>query len=132
MDSSSDHPTNLDSQVWRPATPILHLDGPVRFTLLIVSPGQNWSGQYSYARIKSPEATSPSEDQERMTGSVMYNHPLVHGDWANTVLWGRIRSLVDSAKENSYLLESSLGFKTHNYVWMRAENAGRSNELLNE
>ena len=100
-------------------------------TRLTVQPGQNWSGQYSYARIKSPEALFPSEDQERMTASVMYNKPRAQGNWANTVLWGRTRSLGDSGKENSYLLESTLRFRTRNYVWTRMENAGRSNELLN-
>ena len=45
-------------------------------TRLTVQPGQNWSGQYSYARIKSPEVLFPSEDQERTTASVMYNKPL--------------------------------------------------------
>ena len=99
-----------------------------RFT---VQPGQNWSGQYSFARIKSPEALFPAEDQERMTASVMYNRPLRQGNWASTALWGRTRSLGDSAKENSYLLESTLRFKTRNDVWTRVENAGRSNELLN-
>ena len=97
---------------------------------LTVQPGQNWSGQYSYARIASPEALFPAENQERMTASVMYNKPFAAGNWASTALWGRTRSLADSAKENSYLLESTLRFKTRNYVWARIENAGRSNELI--
>lgn len=100
-------------------------------TRLTVQPGQNWSGQYSYTRIVSPEALYPSENQERMTASAMYNKPLTHGNWASTILWGRTRSLEDSDKENSYLVESSLRFGTRNYVWTRMENAGRSNELLN-
>ncbi len=100
-------------------------------TRLTLQPGQNWSAQYSYARIRSPEALFPSENQERMTASVMYNKPLAQGNWANTALWGRTRSLRDSAKENSYLLESTLRFQTRNYIWTRIENAGRSNELLN-
>ena len=99
-----------------------------RFTL---QPGQNWSGQYSYARIQSIEALFPTENQERMTSSVMYNRPLTKGNWASTALWGRTRSLFDSSKENSYLFESLLRFKTANYAWTRIENAGRSNELLN-
>lgn len=100
-------------------------------TRLTVQPGQDWSGQWSYARIASPEALFPSEDQERMTASLMYNRPLAHGNWASTVVWGRTRSLADSAKENSYLLESTLRFRSRNAVWTRMENAGRSNELLN-
>lgn len=100
-------------------------------TRLTVQPGQNWSGQYSYARIRSPEALFPTENQERMTASVMYDKPLAQGNWANTVLWGRTRSLGGGGKENSYLLESTLRFSTRNYVWTRMENAGRTNELLN-
>jgi hypothetical protein len=99
-------------------------------TRLTVQPGQNWSGQVSYARITSPEALFPSEDQARTTASVMYNRPVAHGNWASTLLWGRTRSLSDDAKENSYLLESTLRFMSRNYVWTRIENAGRTNELL--
>ncbi len=99
-------------------------------TRLTVQPGQNWSGQFSYARITSPEALFPGEDQERMTASVMYNRNVAHGNWASTAVWGRTRSLQDSAKENSYLLESTLQFKERNYAWLRLENAGRTNELL--
>ncbi|HEY0759975.1 MAG TPA: hypothetical protein VGD59_12035 [Acidisarcina sp.] len=100
-------------------------------TRLTLQPGRNWSGQYSYARIKSPEALFPAEDQGRMTASLMYNRPLREGNWASTAVWGRTRSLLDDSKENSYLLESLLRFKTSNYAWTRMENAGRSNELLN-
>jgi hypothetical protein len=77
----------------------------------------------------------------------MYNHPLgahhdthsmpgmdmsapATGNWSTTLLWGRTKSLTDNSKENSYLLESLLNFRTRNYVWTRIENAGRSNELL--
>lgn len=99
-------------------------------TRLTVQPGQNWSGQLSYARIASPEALFPSEDQARTTASVMYNKPLRRGNWASSAVWGRTRSLEDSSKENSYLLESTFHFHEKNYVAIRLENAGRSNELL--
>ncbi len=100
-------------------------------TRLTVQPGKNWSGQYSYGRIVSPEALFPAEDQVRMTGSVMYNRPFRNGNWASTAVWGRTRSLTDDAKVNSYLLESLVRFGTRNYAWTRMENAGRTNELLN-
>ena len=45
-------------------------------------------------------------------------------------IWGRTRSLEDSAKENSHLFESTVNFREKNYAWTRLENAGRSNELL--
>jgi hypothetical protein len=100
-------------------------------TRVTLQPGKNWSGQYSYARIVSPESLYPSEDQTRMTASAMYNRPLKNGNWASTAIWGRTRSISDGAKLNSYLLESALRFKTRNYVWTRLENAGRTNELQN-
>jgi len=104
-------------------------------TRLTLQPGQNWSAQYSYARIASPEALSPTENQARTTTSIMYNRPLARGNWASTALWGRTRAISNpappiSAKENSYLLESTLQFAQHNYIWTRIENAGRTNELL--
>jgi hypothetical protein len=102
------------------------------------SPTANWSSQYSIAHIVSPEALYPGEDQQRQTASIMYNRPFGSttsdgshaGNWSSTLLWGRTLSLSDSSKENSYLLESLLKFRTRNYVWTRIENAGRSNELL--
>ena len=51
-------------------------------------------------------------------------------NWSTTLLWGRTKSLTDNSKENSYLLESLLNFRSRNYIWTRIENAGRSNELL--
>jgi hypothetical protein len=102
------------------------------------SPAPNWTSQYSIAHIISPEALYPGENQQRQTASIMYNRPLgttsadgAHsGNWSNTILWGRTKSLTDNGIEDSYLLESLLNFRTRNYVWTRMENAGRSNELL--
>ena len=94
------------------------------------APGKNWSGQFSYGRIKSPEALFPGEDQQRTTTSVMYNRPLANGNWASTIVWGRTRSLEDNSIFNSHLLESTVRFHTRNYAWTRIENAERSNELI--
>ena len=99
-------------------------------TRMTLQPGKNWSGQFSYGRIKSPEAFFPGDDQERMTASIQYNHPLRNGNWTNTVLWGRTRSLQDHSIFNSYALESMVRFRTRNYAWTRIENVDRSNELL--
>jgi hypothetical protein len=99
-------------------------------TRLTLQPGKNWSGQFSYGRIKSPEGLFPNDDQERMTSSIQYNHPLHEGNWASTVLWGRTRSLQDNSIFNSYALESAVRFWTRNYVWTRIENVDRSNELI--
>jgi hypothetical protein len=99
-------------------------------TRVTVQPGQNWSGQYSYGRLQSPEALFPTENQERMTASIMYNRPLHNGNLASTLLWGRTRSLQDNSIFNSYLFESTLRFFSRNYAWTRIERAERSNELL--
>lgn len=99
-------------------------------TRLTFQPGKNWSGQYSYGRITSPEALFPAENQERMTASAMYNCPLQEGNWSSTFVWGRTRSLQDDAIFNSYLFESTLRFLTRNYAWTRIESAERSNELI--
>jgi hypothetical protein len=99
-------------------------------TRLTIQPGKNWSGQYSYGRVTSPEALFPNEDQERMTASIMYNRPFANGNWANTLLWGRTRGLQDNSIFNSYLFESLVRFRTRNYTWTRIENADRSNELI--
>lgn len=96
-----------------------------------LQPGRNWSGQFSYARIASPEALFPLEDQSRMTASVMYNRPFRGGNWASTVLWGRTRSVQEETIFSSYLLESTLRFRKRNAVWTRIENVDRSSELLN-
>jgi hypothetical protein len=99
-------------------------------TRLTLQPGKNWSGQYSYSLIASPEALFPNENQERMTASLMYNRPIRRGDWASSLIWGRTRSLTDNSKFNSYTLESTLRFLSDNHAWTRIENAERSNELL--
>lgn len=99
-------------------------------TRLTVQPGQNWSGQFSYGRLTSPESLSPSVDQARTTASIQYNRPWHRGNLASTLVWGHTRSIPDNGKLNSYLFEATAQFLSHNYVWTRIENAGRTNELL--
>lgn len=99
----------------------------IRATL---NPAPNWSMQYSIAHLTSPEALHPAEDLQRMTASVMYNRPLIHGNWASTLLWGRNRSLDTGLVGNGYLAESTLRFAERNYIWGRFENVDRTNELL--
>jgi hypothetical protein len=103
---------------------------------LTVNPSANWSGQYSIARLKSPEALDPEQDQLRMTASVTYDRPLARGgdaSWGNsatTLIWGRNLTLPGGEIYNSYLAESTLRFLRHNYTWTRIENVDRTNELL--
>jgi hypothetical protein len=125
IEASGFHGREPDENRWT-----IHQDAidswSTRFTL---QPAQNWSGQYSYGRLQSPEALFPTENQERMTASIMYNRPLPKGNWTSTLLWGRTRSLQDNSIFNSYLFESTVRLRD-NYVWTRVENAERSNELI--
>jgi hypothetical protein len=97
---------------------------------LTIQPGKNWSGQYSFAHLTSPEELHPLEDTQRMTASIMYNRPLQNGNWASTLLWGRNRGIQDNQVFNSYLAESTLQFADRHHVWGRIENTDRTDELL--
>lgn len=98
-------------------------------TRLTINPAKNWSGQYSFARLTSPEELHPSEDIDRMTSSIMYNRPWKHGNFASTVLWGRNKTS-DGEVFNAYLAEGTIQFKKNNNAWSRLEMADRTNELL--
>jgi hypothetical protein len=99
-------------------------------TRLTVQPGQNWSAQYSFAHLTSPEQLQPNDDIQRMTASIMYNRPIANGNWASSLVWGRNRVIQSGLVWNGYLLESTLRFATQNYIWTRIENVDRTNELL--
>ncbi len=99
-------------------------------TRLTVQPGQNWSAQYSFAHLTSPEDLHPEEDVQRMTASITYNRPLVRGGWASTLLWGRNRVVETGQVFNGYLAESTLQFADRNRIWGRIENLDRTSELL--
>jgi hypothetical protein len=99
-------------------------------TRLTVQPGQNWSAQYSFAHLTSPEGLHPDEDVQRMTASVTYNRPLARGSWASTLLWGRNRVLGSGQVFNGYLAESTFQFAERNRIWGRIENVDRTTELL--
>lgn len=99
-------------------------------TRLTAQPGQNWSAQYSFAHLTSPEELHATEDIQRMTASIAYNRPFPKGSWASTLLWGRNRVLQTRQVFNGYLAESTLQFAEHNRIWGRLENVDRTSELL--
>src|SRR5215468_4821718 len=99
-------------------------------TRLTIQPGQNWSAQYSFAHLTSPEELHPENDVQRMTASLMYNRPFNRGNWASTLIWGRNHFLPERENFNSYLAESTLRFADVERVWARIENVDRTNELL--
>jgi hypothetical protein len=99
-------------------------------TRLTAQPGNNWSLQYSFAHLTSPEALHAEEDEQRMTASISYNRPTRNGSWASTLIWGRNHFLPSGENFNGYLAESTLQFAHNERIWGRVENVDRSNELL--
>ncbi|RPJ55368.1 MAG: hypothetical protein EHM23_26435 [Acidobacteria bacterium] len=98
---------------------------------LSVAPSDNWVGQFSLARINSPEVTSPDEDAFRMTSSIHYHRPLHRGHVASSLIWGRNKEIGEhSVVFNTYTWELTVRLLEKNWVWTRIENADRDSTLL--
>jgi hypothetical protein len=85
-----------------------------------VAPSRKWAAQYSIGRLEHPEALEPGS-QWRQMASVEYNRPLTRGNWATSMIWGRVHKIEPGTNLNSYLLESTLNFQTRNYAFSRLE-----------
>ncbi len=85
-----------------------------------IAPTRNWVAQYSVGRLEHPEALEPGS-QWRQTASVEYNRPMGRGNWATTLIWGRVHKIATDATLNSYLLESTVNFHRRNYAFTRME-----------
>jgi hypothetical protein len=85
-----------------------------------VAPTPNWTAQYSVGRLEHPEALEPGS-QWRQTASVEYNRPLEAGNWATSLIWGRVHKIATDTTLNSYLLESTLNFRRRDYAFSRLE-----------
>ena len=85
-----------------------------------VAPGRNWTAQYSVGRLEHPEALEPGS-QWRQTASVEYNRPLAGGNWASSLVWGRVEKIATGTILNGYVLESTVNFLRRDYVFTRLE-----------
>lgn len=85
-----------------------------------VAPSRNWTAQYSIGRLEHPEALEPGS-QWRQTASVEYNRPMPRGNWATSLIWGRVHKIEAGSNLNSYLLESTVNFLARNYAFTRLE-----------
>ncbi len=85
-----------------------------------VAPSRNWTVQYSYGRLEHPEALEPGSEH-RQTASVEYVRLLTNGSWAASVVWGRKYKILDNHHLNGYVAESTLNFKSRNYIFTRLE-----------
>jgi len=85
-----------------------------------VAPARDWTAQYSVGRLEKPEALEPGS-QWRQTASVEYSRALARGNWATSVVWGRVHKIDSGVNLNGYLLESTLNFWRRDYVFTRME-----------
>ena len=95
-----------------------------------VAPTRDWTAQYSIGHLDHPEALEPW-NQWRQTASLEYSRPLVPGNWATSLVWGRVHEIATSTHLNGYLLESTLNFLRRDYVFTRMELVDK-NELFPE
>jgi hypothetical protein len=93
-----------------------------------IAPAQNWTAQYSIGHLDHPEALEPW-NQWRQTASIEYNRPLTLGNWATSLIWGRVHELGPGTNLNGYLLESTLNFLRRDYLFTRLELVDK-NELF--
>ena len=85
-----------------------------------MAPVRDWTAQYSIGRLEHPEALEPGS-QWRQTASVEYDHRLAAGNWATSLVWGRVHEIATAANLNGYLLESTLNFLRRDYAFTRLE-----------
>jgi hypothetical protein len=85
-----------------------------------IAPSRNWTAQYSIGRLEHPEVLEPGS-QWRQTASVEYNREIVDGNWATSLIWGRVHKISTQTNLNGYLLESTLNFRKRNYAFTRLE-----------
>ncbi len=85
-----------------------------------VAPARDWTAQYSVGRLEHPEALEAGS-QWRQTASVEYDKPLARGNWATSLVWGRVHKIATGANLNGYVLESTLNFLRRDYAFTRLE-----------
>lgn len=85
-----------------------------------VAPTRDWVAQYSYGKLIHPEALEPGA-QTRQSASVEYNRPLPRGNWATSLIWGRVQKTFENFPLNGYTFESTVNFLERNYAYTRIE-----------
>lgn len=85
-----------------------------------IAPARDWTAQYSIGRLEKPEALEPGS-QWRQTASFEYDRPMTNGNWATSLIWGRVHRLSDGVNLNGYTFESTLNFLRRDYGFTRLE-----------
>lgn len=87
---------------------------------LSVAPTPRWTGQFSYGRLEHPEALEQGSET-RQSASIEYVRPFQDGSWATSAIWARKHKELENRNLNSYLIESTVNFRSRNYVFSRLE-----------
>jgi hypothetical protein len=99
---------------------------------LTVAPTSGFTGQFSTARINSPESVDLGVDTIRTTASIHHNLGFSSGHLSSSVIWGRNKNVKNGAGRifNAYNLEVTTQFLRRNWAWTRIENVDRDRTLL--
>ena len=99
---------------------------------LTVAPRSTFSGQFSIGRINNREPSEPGLDTVRTTASLHHNVRFSGGHIASSIIWGRNKDMHDSEQRifNGYTFETTMNFRTSNWIWTRIENLDRDSSLF--
>ncbi len=90
-------------------------------TRLSYNPSRNWALQASWARINSPEALEPDDDEARTSVSALYARPFqANGSVSATLAWARKDRIPGDALQ-AWLFEGAVSTGEHWTVFTRAE-----------
>jgi hypothetical protein len=94
---------------------------------LSFSAGNTVSGQFSIGRLNNREPSEPGLDTLRTTASLHHNFRFSGGHVASSLIWGRNKDLDHGERRifNAYTLESTVNFRSANWLWTRIENVDR-------
>jgi hypothetical protein len=83
-------------------------------------------------RINSREGIEPDVDTIRTTASIQHAYVFSSGHVATSLIWGRNKDVHDGGSRifNAYTAESTVNFRTRNWLWTRIENVDRDRTLL--
>ncbi|WP_426043880.1 hypothetical protein [Caulobacter sp. DWR3-1-2] len=86
-----------------------------------MEPAPNWALQASWARINSPEALEPDDDEARTSLSALYARPLGdEGSLSATLAWARKDRIPGDALQ-AWLAEGAIRPNPHWTIFPRAE-----------
>ena len=95
-----------------------------------VSPAPDWTVQYSFGHLHSPEALHPREDVLRQTASIAVHHTWAAAEIDATTIWGRNHTDGTPVDANGYLVEAEAQLRAKQSLWTRIENDDRTTDLL--